>query len=317
MTPNVATDQNDVISIGVWLVCEILASIFFGILTVQCSFYFTNFPHDKWSLKGLVSLSWFLELFNQIFTLWWTYEIQIQNFGRIALTVDLGWTVGVLCAFMTFNSVVVQLFFARRGYLLNPSIWPFSLISVVLVALALTMGMIISIKMIVMSGDFSNHRWLKDLWALSEAAADAMVMLTVVYSLGARREIAHTNIRRGIKRLIVYTVSNGFLTSALAFMVFALFKFLPQVGAYAGVNLVLSRIYANSLLASLNLRGSWIRDQKTDGASIELTPRVDPPQQRPLTTESINEADDGLFSSPIEPQDSFHDASAFLRSIGD
>ncbi|KAF8321575.1 hypothetical protein DL93DRAFT_2072316, partial [Clavulina sp. PMI_390] len=52
----------------------------FGILTVQCFFYFDHFPKDKWSFKALVSFSWFLELLNQLFTVWWTYEFQIRLF---------------------------------------------------------------------------------------------------------------------------------------------------------------------------------------------------------------------------------------------
>ncbi|KAF8310859.1 hypothetical protein DL93DRAFT_1564820 [Clavulina sp. PMI_390] len=299
MTAPVATTghRNNFLSLGAWLVCEIVSSILFGILTIQCALYFNRFRNDNWGFKALVSVSWFLELLNQTFTLWWTYQVQVRNFGHLAAELKYGWTLGATCSVMSFNAALVQLFFARRGYLLNPSIWPLPLLSVFLAFLAFFAGMTTSIKMMIASGEFPGYEWLKKLWILSEAATDILVALVVVHSLGTRRKAAHLSTQGGLQRLIFYTMSNGLLTSILALIVFALFQFVAQLGAYPGVNLVLARIYANSLVTSLNLRGTWIQDNKTSHPTHEP---AEPPQVNSASNLSINDADDGLFSSPIE-----------------
>ncbi|KAF8321587.1 hypothetical protein DL93DRAFT_1432872 [Clavulina sp. PMI_390] len=291
--PVVSTDQtNDFVSIGVWLVCEILSSILFGILTVQCFFYFDRFRRDKWGLKALVVLSWVLELSNQFFTVWWSYEVQVRGFIKKAMVTDFMWTPGAICAVTSINAVLVQMFFARRGYLLNPSMWPLSLIAVVLSLVACISGLIVSVKMMTVLEDFPEGKWLKKLWVISEAITDVLVAGIVVYSLSGRRKVAYTGNRGGVERLMIYTITNGLLTSFLALLVFFLVGFLPHLGAYPGATLVLARVYANSLLASLNLRGTWITDKKDTSSDHELTSRTDPPQGKPTMNRSINEADD-------------------------
>ncbi|KAF8321588.1 hypothetical protein DL93DRAFT_1433358 [Clavulina sp. PMI_390] len=289
----VSTLQTNVfVSTGVWLVCEILSSILFGILTVQCFFYFDRFRRDKWVLKSLVVLSWALELSNQVVAAWWSYEVQVRNFIERAVVTNCVWAPGAMCAITSINAAILQLYFARRGYLLNASLWPLSLIAVALALLAFISGLIVSGNMMSMLGDFPEVRWLNKLWVLTEAVTDLLVAGIVVYSLSGRRKVAYTSNRSGVERLMIYTISNGLLTSFLALLVFVLVEFLPHLGAYPGVTLVLARVYANSLLASLNLRGTWITDKKDTSSDHELTSRTDPSQGNPSMNRSINEADD-------------------------
>ncbi|KAF8311102.1 hypothetical protein DL93DRAFT_1520258 [Clavulina sp. PMI_390] len=48
----------------------------------------------------------------------------------------------------TLNAALVQLFYARRGYLLNRSLWPLSLISVILALTSLGMGLGLTIELV-------------------------------------------------------------------------------------------------------------------------------------------------------------------------
>ncbi|KAF8321572.1 hypothetical protein DL93DRAFT_2163185 [Clavulina sp. PMI_390] len=132
-----------------------------------------------------------------------------------------------------------------------------------------------------------------------KAAADILVASIVVYSLSLRKKITYTG--------------NGLLTSILALVEFSLFQFVPQLGAHSGFGLVLGRIYANSLLASLNLRGTWIQEAEVDAIDIaqNFTNYTDSREGRP-TNKSIN---DGLFSSPISPLAGSHGGSLITKSI--
>ncbi|KAF8321566.1 hypothetical protein DL93DRAFT_1424869 [Clavulina sp. PMI_390] len=240
------------LSVGALLVCEIASAILFGVLTVQCGIYFDRYKQDKKGLRTLVYTIWFLEFLHQMFSAWWTYQIGIQEFGNMMFMMKSGWRVGAESAAMTLTALIVQLFYARRGYLLNRSLWPISLLVTILAFVAFGAGMAASIEMITLPyfGDFMYYMWLQEIWFSSEAATDLLVALIVVYSLGAVKKSGYSSTESGLWRLIMYTISNGVLTSILAFAVIALFKLLPNTLTHPGVAFLLSRVYSNSLLAS-------------------------------------------------------------------
>ncbi|KAF8311101.1 hypothetical protein DL93DRAFT_2083824 [Clavulina sp. PMI_390] len=102
-----------------------------------------------------------------------------------------------------FNVAVVQLFYARRGYLLNKSLWPFSLICVAGTLLSLGLGL-------ATESQLPDKQWLKEFWYLGVIATDIMVTVLVVYALKlTAREYGFSG---GLRGLVLYTIANGMLT---------------------------------------------------------------------------------------------------------
>ncbi|KAF8311103.1 hypothetical protein DL93DRAFT_2083825 [Clavulina sp. PMI_390] len=267
-----AAQVNQGLYTGAWLGCEIVSAVLFGILTVQCSVYFDWYQQDKRWLKGLVSILWLIEFLTQIIAGWTTYVVTIQ-FSSPSYAFDALWGNVVMGVLGVSNAVVVQLFYARRGYLLNKSLWPLSLISVVIALISFGLGLATSIELVTMpqTQQAFVHRWSKDLWFCAEASTDLIVAIIVVYSLRASaREYGHSS--SGLRGLILYTIGSGILMTIITIIIIILFNVLPNSWTYNAVSLVAGRIYAVSLLTSLNLRGTWINAKTNASSDLSTVP---------------------------------------------
>ncbi|KAF8321584.1 hypothetical protein DL93DRAFT_2163194 [Clavulina sp. PMI_390] len=92
--------------------------------------------------------------------------------------------------------------------------------------------------------------WINYLWFTSAAATDLLVAFIVVLSLGATRYSYSPDAQRGLRKLIIYTISNGILTSIVAMAGVVLTFVGPPSWIQPGLTVVLARLYSNSLLAS-------------------------------------------------------------------
>ena len=63
--------------IGGWI-----ATIMYGITTLQSYHYYQHYPNDKKSIKGLVAILWILDTVHVIFMCHALYYYLIDNFGN-------------------------------------------------------------------------------------------------------------------------------------------------------------------------------------------------------------------------------------------
>ncbi|KAF8321567.1 hypothetical protein DL93DRAFT_2163180 [Clavulina sp. PMI_390] len=161
--------------IGAWLVCEIVSTVLFGILTIQCILYLSQFKRDNWGFKALVLTVWVLDFGTVAFGAAWTYlAIWIKNYGLYL------W---LLLATLSFVCGVV---FAVR------------------------------VRILLQEGGLATWAWLNYLWFFSAATTDLLVAFIVVFSLGGSNYSYSRDTKRGLRKLIFYTISNGILTSVFA-----------------------------------------------------------------------------------------------------
>ncbi|KAF8329828.1 uncharacterized protein EI90DRAFT_3062137 [Cantharellus anzutake] len=99
--------------------------------------------------------------------------------------------------------------------------------------------------------------YLPTLCAGSGVVCDILIAYSVISQLiGNKTGFRSTD--RGIMRLITFTFSTGALSSIAACTIIV--TFLTGLGSETlGFSYLLCRIYSNSLLASLNQRGSWFK----------------------------------------------------------
>ncbi|KAM5537812.1 hypothetical protein V8D89_008580 [Ganoderma adspersum] len=110
-------------------------------------------------------------------------------------------------------------------------------------------------------------------WMITTAVGIAIVadsILTVIITLSLHRS------RTGIKCtdslmdiLILYTITTGLLTSAFMLGLFVLAILRPNDMIYVGLSLIVSKLYANTLLAALNTRQS-LRDAAFNPSGVEI-----------------------------------------------
>ncbi|KAF8321542.1 hypothetical protein DL93DRAFT_2163159 [Clavulina sp. PMI_390] len=256
--------------LGTWLVAEIVATVLFGILT--CLVYWSRFKRDKWGFKALVLIVWVLDFGMIAFAALWTYRTVLGHFAkddvRSLRRSQLG--IGLACMDISINGLILQLFYARRGYLLNRSIWATSLFAVVLATVSFISGMVFSVQVMIIpdQGGLITYAWLKDFWYISEAATDLVVALAVIFSLRKSSSPYPHETKQGLQKLMAYTLSNGMLTSFVAVATVVLSFAVPCSWIQSGLSFILARLYSNSLL---NLRGRWVKARKDSEPSIGLS----------------------------------------------
>ncbi|KAK1232689.1 hypothetical protein PQX77_004165, partial [Marasmius sp. AFHP31] len=96
------------------------------------------------------------------------------------------------------------------------------------------------------------------------AGIDVLIALSMVYLLGRRHtKIVRTN--RMLRQIAIYSVTTGAMTSICALLVLITAVSLPGTQYVLLFYLMLTRMYANSLLATLNVRDA-IRANASGGA---------------------------------------------------
>ncbi|KAF8312699.1 hypothetical protein DL93DRAFT_2098171 [Clavulina sp. PMI_390] len=192
--------MNKDLDLGAWLVSKIFSSVLFGVLTVQCAFYWDKYKHDRWGFKALVVTAWTLDFANEILTTCWTY-------------LSIGyWDVNgskTMCMFVSALALITQL---------EQSI------------MAVVSGVIGSLPAFIHFRDSfwdrnvgvysGGYGWLREFWFISEAATDMFVSFTVVYALTVGRFAASRN---------------GLLTSIVAVAILILFLLLLNTWTHNGL----------------------------------------------------------------------------------
>ncbi|KAI0076608.1 hypothetical protein K474DRAFT_1662815 [Panus rudis PR-1116 ss-1] len=120
----------------------------------------------------------------------------------------------------------------------------------------------------------------------ASAFMDAAIAFCMIYYLGKQCSSYNMGTDSIIRWVLAYTVNTGALTLILAIVMIIFFVALKQSLIFGGFLFLISRVYANSLLGSLNAR-IMLRNKvegSIDNAGIELSPRSLPKS----TTASMN-----------------------------
>ncbi|KAF8312701.1 hypothetical protein DL93DRAFT_1299455 [Clavulina sp. PMI_390] len=227
----------DNLNLGAWLVSKLVSTILFGVLTVQCAFYWNRYQRDQWGLKSLVVTAWILDFANELSMSFWTYLAIIRHFGDLTFMMEESeWPITTMCIFVSTLALMAQFFYTRRAYLLNKSLWPLCLLSLSLSVLSFISGIALGIEVVAIP-NYRNSRyaWMREVWLISEAATDVLVSCIVVYALTTRRVAASGTVKRGLRRLILYTISDGLLTTVVAVALLILFFLLPNTWTHNGL----------------------------------------------------------------------------------
>ncbi|KAJ3500933.1 hypothetical protein NLJ89_g9570 [Agrocybe chaxingu] len=221
-----------------------------GVTFAQVYMYYTEYKGDRPWLKILVAGIIILDILNSVALFSFLYRSLITFFGdNEALTTGSwilatgAWTTGVIaCA--------VQSFFAWRIYMLTKK-WIYV---VVIGSLAIT-GAAAGITTTIQTGvsrpfvEFLNFKATVTTWLASEVAAD-IIITSHKHKTGFERS------DMVVDRIIRVTLQTGLLTMIIASIDLFFFLFDPS-GTHFMFNFPLSKLYANSLMSSLNSRRGW------------------------------------------------------------
>ncbi|KAG2040894.1 hypothetical protein BDR03DRAFT_1007671 [Suillus americanus] len=268
---------------GAGFIGGMVAAILYGITTLQTYLYYVYYPRDTNGLKVLVASIWVIDTLHVSLMCHALYYYLVTSFGD---TDNLG--TGVWSLFLLM-AVLVQTYFAFRichrkhpvsvdllvlnlsGVVTRSSIrwWLTSFLMLIVIA-HFAFGLETVILMFIKK-EFSA---LSDItlyaatpFAITAVLSDVFIAASLCILLhGNRSPFNETNTL--VNTLIIYAINRCLLTSVVAVVEVIAFAIIPGSLWFIAIDFVIGKLYANSLLASLNsrsaLRGrSHTRDDST------------------------------------------------------
>ncbi|KAF8326039.1 uncharacterized protein EI90DRAFT_1987937 [Cantharellus anzutake] len=250
---------------GVVFVFCVLSTVLSGILTVQVYAYHLKFPKDTPLIKGTVWLVFILELAHTAFIWVDLYHYIITNFANPFYLIVVDWRTFPPMFLQATLTCIVQLFYARRCWLVNRKQWIVPLVTAVLTLMSAGAAYYATIYSTRLKTyiSFDYKTWSEVVWMGAGGLADILIIYCILSSLRGPRT-GYARIDKGLRALGIYAFSTGALSTILNFTTLILFYASKKTLWYIGISFMLSRVYSISLMASLNLRGAWTRDADTE-----------------------------------------------------
>ncbi|KAF8660116.1 hypothetical protein AX14_007458 [Amanita brunnescens Koide BX004] len=218
----------------------------YGALTVQLYTYYISFSKDRWPLKTVVYLIYMIET---AYTILLTYSL-----GRLFLTFTL--PIFSLILIPTCGGIVALLTQAMYAYRIRTlgklKCIPWCIMVMIISELiAIITVMLPMIQLEVGLGVYYPIL----IWASISLVIDVVVAGAMIWSL-RKNTILSKRLKSKVTRLVHLTIGTGALTAAINLLTVILFR-LPMRGTLSagyGLAIVLSKLYANSMMVFLNDR---------------------------------------------------------------
>ncbi|KAJ8589211.1 hypothetical protein M405DRAFT_933597 [Rhizopogon salebrosus TDB-379] len=240
---------------GTVLLGGFIATILSGIITAQAFHYFRRYPSDTIRMKAIVGLTWILDCIHTVLvcTTSWIYMIHwFDDEGKIEI---IPIPLAISVSLTAFLSLIVHCFFAHRIYKLTHNDWRISVPIVVCALLRLIAAVFSTVEMIylqTLSAFRRDFSWVFTAGLLLSCVVDVFVTVVLCVTLRASRS-SYSHMDRIFHSVVLYTLENNSLTGAAAIISMVCWVTMPNL-VFLGIHFVLSKLYANSMLASLNFR---------------------------------------------------------------
>jgi len=258
---------------GALLIGGLFASMLSGFVITQVVVYFKLYPSDTTRLKTLVLAVWFLDTCHTI-CIWlslWSYLI--DNFGNPGNIDNIYWSLALSVLFPAFLTFLVHNFFAHRIFMLSKRNYLLTVPIVVLAILRLVSACVTTSFMLRL-GTFTRFkadvRFIFTTGLALSTTVDVIITASLFTLLQSSRTGAAT-LDAVIDALIRYTFETSTLTCAGTIASMLCWALTPTNLVFMGLHFVIGKLYANSLLVTLNTRESIRRARSQDhGLRVDI-----------------------------------------------
>ncbi|CCO36126.1 hypothetical protein BN14_10250 [Rhizoctonia solani AG-1 IB] len=249
---------------GATYIGVVLSTFLYGILTLQTYVYWFKYVHDGAFDRWFVLALWLMDTIQSVCICHMQYHYTITNYANPEALQFNNWSLNFEVGFTAIITFMVQAFFARRAWFFTKRVGSrftttrktqlLGAIVGLLAAMGLGFGLA-SFAMTFVLGRFSRfieYRWLVGIWLGAAAFCDVVI----VYMLSTALMTQRTGFGRTdalINKLLRYTINTGLLTSLIAVADLICFCTMNNL-VHLGFNMVLGKLYTNTLLATLNAR---------------------------------------------------------------
>ncbi|KAI5991749.1 hypothetical protein F5J12DRAFT_465724 [Pisolithus orientalis] len=233
-----------------------------GLATTQVYLYLTMYKKDRLWLKSFVVILYLLDTFNCVVSIYYIYNALIINFGDEANLVRGNWAFAAGAASTGVVSVAVQHFFAWRAHVVTKNV--FIVAAIVLCSLANLAGSLATTVGLALDPSIflvPDLRIEVSMWLVGAVIADAIIAVSLVWHLG-RHKSFYPALNSTINRILRMTVQTGVVTTIVAIVDLTCYM-TNSMGNYVLFSQILSKLYTNCMLSTLNAR----TPHKYDGSS--------------------------------------------------
>ncbi|KAJ6467106.1 hypothetical protein C8R47DRAFT_1153152 [Mycena vitilis] len=246
-------------TLGALLVGGAIALILSGILTVQCIIFYKLYPNETLLRKYMVLVVWFLDILHSTFIVIALFEYCITFFGDTARLDHIEWAVALSIVTTAIQTMIAHWYFAHKIYKSSNKNWWITAPIVLMAFLRLLAASVSTYEMIVVKrySVFNEQYpgWVFTTGLTLSAAVDVLITACLCYLLQKmRRRTASTPMAQVVDTLTLYTLENGLLTCVTTTASLICWLTMPKNLIFLGLHFVIGKLYANSLLISLNTR---------------------------------------------------------------
>jgi len=266
---------------AVLLGCFIAVSLS-GVLALQACIYYRLYPKDRVSNKIMVAVVWTLDATHTCLICSSAWKYLIANYGNVSYQGHVPITVALSIGVTAFVTLIAHLFYARRLLRLSNNNWFVIGPLLLLVIGRVGAGLVTTVELGRLQNFPAFTAKYKPVFTLGLALsslADVIITFGMCFYLQESRHGLGT-LDKVIGSIIVYTVNNGAITCVSTIASMICWLTMPHNLIFMALHFAISKMYANSLLATLNtrraLRGRTVQFKEAPGRAHpmpDLLPR--------------------------------------------
>lgn len=268
-------------TLGAALIGFSVSCVVFGILSTEVFTYYGRYPRDPYRYKLLVAALWLLETVDQGFIGHFIYYYMISNFTKplVFFNGDVVWTLLIQVVLGAAAGTIVKCCFALRVWRFSNHNLPLTALIVVLSFGQFGLAITYTVKSFgVKKLMYANRLKLIATLALGTGAlTDVITAFTLSFYLRKLR----TGYKKSdllVNKLSLYAINTGALTSVLSLGALIFYNVQPTTFQFLAFYFTLSKLYAISLMCTLNTRKvvcgqGTDRELSTQGTANQTLPR--------------------------------------------
>ncbi|KAJ7610515.1 hypothetical protein FB45DRAFT_942621 [Roridomyces roridus] len=135
---------------------------------------------------------------------------------------------------------------------------------------------------------FYKFQWISSAGLACASMADVLIAVSLCWYLMKTRTGLQTKTDSIVTRLILYAINTGLLTSVVVLMDMICFLTMPDNLIHLSFNIMVGKLYSNSLLATLNFRNS-VRKRNKDGiTTFSFSNRIHVHEETIITRDGVS-----------------------------
>ncbi|KAL4073584.1 hypothetical protein J3A83DRAFT_4370859 [Scleroderma citrinum] len=234
---------------GAAFIGGMVTAVLYGITTLQTYLYFMNYPNDSVATKLFVMAIWILDTLHVSLMCHALYYYLISNYGFAPALADGTWSLFPIAVGLSGSESMYRMF--GSGILHSQYILSF------------------------IKKAFSSFSQLT-LYAVTPFGAALVIsdlLITIALCVLLREQGSRTvfpKTKRLVNTLVIYAINRCLLTSLVAIAEVVMWSVDNNSSWYMAIDFTIGKLYANSLLASLNTRNYLRGNGSNEGTEANI-----------------------------------------------